>query len=293
MLSSRVSVSSVPDKSTLAPESEHQLAIHQLNELYGAITSCTDKLQTQHDTCRTEEAAAKGFLLNAQVEYEALTNPPQPCYGQFNDGLLGKLEDHEVMMSCIEKIQDWAKALRSGGPRKKSNYDKAKERYIKKLASCSSLQHQFESSFCELRTTVDDSCTSLTTCFEQNLAIWEKSKPDFKTLEGSRKATFQAAEKVLCLVTEMLKPVVKEADIAKCDKLMVDTSSLTLPAFRKAPPAPICDTSAVATFPCEKGFLPLYYTGQDWYDAAPTDPCTPCTFSPSTTATTTGTNPPP
>ena len=89
-------------------EAEHQLAIHQLNELYGAMTACDapstqkpqgakDKLKAVHDTCRTEEAAAKGFLLNAEIEYEELAKPPQPCYGQFNDGLLGKLEDHEVV----------------------------------------------------------------------------------------------------------------------------------------------------------------------------------------------------
>lgn len=266
---------------------DHNTAIQQLNTLYEAITSCKapssskpqsakDKLVAQHDTCRVEEAAARGMREVARVEYEALTSPPQPCFAQFNDGSLGTLQHHDVMMDCAEKIRTWANTLRQSGPKKKSNYEKADVRYLQKQVKCNSLQRQFESSFCALQTSVGDGCESLQNCFSATLSSWESFKPDFQTMGASRKATFVAAEKVICLATAMMQTHVLDDDIAQCDNLNVDTSSLDLPPFRNAPVQPGCDFSSVTPAPCDSGFVTQYYTSRDWHAEAPAETCTPC-----------------
>lgn len=267
---------------------DHNTAIKQLNALYDAITSCQapssskpeaakDKLEGQHFTCRVEEASALGRREVARVEYEALTSPPQPCFAQFNDGSLGTLQHHDVMMDCAEKIRTWANTLRQSGPKKKSNYEKSSERYLQQRAKCNGLQRQFESSFCALQTSVEDGCESLQNCYRATLGSWESSKPDFQAMEASRKATFLAAEKVICLVTAMMQTQVLDNDIAECDNLNVDTSALTLPPFRQAPRLPGCDYSSVSPAPCDKDFVNRYYTSQqEWYGEAPADTCTPC-----------------
>ncbi|CAE7947012.1 unnamed protein product [Symbiodinium sp. KB8] len=212
----------------------------------------------------------------ARVEYEALTSPPQPCFAQFNDGSLGTLQHHDVMMDCAEKIRTWANTLRQSGPKKKSNYEKADVRYLQKQVKCNSLQRQFESSFCALQTSVGDGCESLQNCFSATLSSWESFKPDFQTMGASRKATFVAAEKVICLATAMMQTHVLDDDIAQCDNLNVDTSSLDLPPFRNAPVQPGCDFSSVTPAPCDSGFVTQYYTSQDWHAEAPAETCTPC-----------------
>ncbi|CAE7467965.1 unnamed protein product [Symbiodinium necroappetens] len=95
-------------------------------------------------------------------------------------------------------------------------------------------------------------------------------------MEASRKATFVAAEKVICLVSAMMQAQVLNDDIGACDDLSVDTSSLDLPPFRNAPPKPTCDYSSVTALPCDSDFLSQYYTSQDWHAEASADTCTPC-----------------
>ena len=266
---------------------DHNTAIKQLNALYVAMTSCQapssskpeaakDKLEGQHGTCRGEEASALGRREVARLEYEALTSPPQPCFAQFNDGSLVTLQHHDVMMDCAEKIRTWANTLRQSGPKKKSDYQKADERYLHQQAKCNGLQRQFESSFCALQTSVEDGCESLQNCYFATRRSWESSIPDFQAMEASRKATFLAAEKVICLVTAMMQTQVLDNDIAECDNLNVDTSALNLPRPRKPPKPPRCDLSSVSPGPCDKGFVAQYYTSQEWYAEAPADTCTPC-----------------
>ncbi|CAE7328449.1 unnamed protein product [Symbiodinium microadriaticum] len=48
-------------------------------------------------------------------------------------------------------------------------------------------------------------------------------------MEASRKSTFVAAEKVICLVSAMMQAQVLNDDTGACDNLSVDTSSLDLP----------------------------------------------------------------
>ncbi|CAE6909963.1 unnamed protein product [Symbiodinium sp. CCMP2592] len=270
---------------------DHHTAIKQLNALYDAITSCEapssskpeaakNKLEGQHATCRGEEAAALGKREVERVEYEALTSPPQPCFAQFNDGSLGTLQHHDVMMDCAEKIRTWAHTLRQSGPKKKADYEKAAQRYLQKQAQCNGLQRQFESSFCALETSIEDGCESLQNCYSAAVGSWESSKPDFQAMEASRKATFRAAEKVICLVTAMMQTQVLDEDIGACDNLDVDTLPLDLPSFRNAPPQPTCDFSSVSPAPCEKSFVSLYYISQDWYAEAPAETCTPCASGP-------------
>ena len=95
-------------------------------------------------------------------------------------------------------------------------------------------------------------------------------------MEASRKATFRAAEKVICLVTAMMQTQVLDEDIGACDNLDVDTSPLDLPPFRNAPLRPTCDFSSVTPVPCGKGFVEQYYTSQDRHAEAPAETCTPC-----------------
>jgi len=266
---------------------DHHTAIKQLNALYDAITSCEapssskpegakNKLEGQHATCRGEEAAALGKREVERVEYEALTSPPQPCFAQFNDGSLGTLQHHDVMMDCAEKIRTWANTLRQSDPKKKTDYEKADQRYLQKQAQCNGLQRQFESSFCALQTSIVDGCESLLNCYSATLGSWANSQPDFQAMEASRKATFRAAEKVICLVTAMMQTQVLDEDIGACDNLDVDTSPLDLPPFRNAPLRPTCDFSSVTPVPCGKGFVEQYYTSQDRHAEAPAETCTPC-----------------
>ena len=160
-----------------------------------------------------------------------------------------------------------ANTLRQSGPKKKSNYEKAGERYLQQRAKCNGLQRQFESSFCALQTSVEDGCESLQNCYRATLGSWESSKPDFQAMEASRKATFLAAEKVICLVTAMMQTQVLDNDIAECDNLNVDTSALTLPPFRQAPRLPGCDYSSVSRRPATKtlsiGTTPLSRNGME------------------------------
>ena len=156
------------------------------------------------------------------------------------------MQHHDVMMDCAEKIRTWANTLRQSGPKKKSDYQKADERYLHQQAKCNGLQRQFESSFCALQTSVEDGCESLQNCYRATLGSWESSKPDFQAMEASRKATFLAAEKVICLVTAMMQTQVLDNDIAECDNLNVDTSALNLPRPRKPPKPPRCDLSSVS-----------------------------------------------
>ena len=82
-------------------------------------------------------------------------------------------------------------------------------------------------------------------------------------MEASRKATFVAAEKVICLVSAMMQVQVLNDDIGACDNLSVDTSSLDLPPFRNAPPQPTCDYSSVTAVPCDSDVVSQYSTSQD------------------------------
>ena len=116
----------------------------------------------------------------------------------------------------------------------------------------------------------------LQNCYFATRRSWESSIPDFQAMEASRKATFLAAEKVICLVTAMMQTQVLDNDIAECDNLNVDTSALNLPRPRKPPKPPRCDLSSVSPGPCDKGFVAQYYTSQEWYAEAPADTCTPC-----------------
>ncbi|CAE7190978.1 unnamed protein product [Symbiodinium sp. KB8] len=134
----------------------------------------------------------------------------------------------------------------------------------RRRTSCDDLQHELESAFCQYRARLTETCGELEAC---SLRLGQR------LADGADEALLEKAEvwRTRVLNAEaaaqcFLESFSSSTDPSGCENVVANTSNLDLPF----PGLAACDTSAVATFPCQEEWMQQYYTRKPWYGPSAT-----------------------
>ncbi|CAE7206708.1 unnamed protein product, partial [Symbiodinium sp. CCMP2456] len=119
----------------------------------------------------------------------------------------------------------------------------------RRRSSCDDLQHELESAFCQYRARLTQTCGELGACsvrLGQRLADEGADEALLEKAEVWRTRVLNAEAAAQCFLESF-----SSRDPSGCENVAANTSNLGLPF----PGLAACDTSAVATFPCQEEWM--------------------------------------
>lgn len=116
-----------------------------------------------------------------------------------------------------------------------------------KSGECDSSQAEFELRFCEYDQILTDTCDALDACYTRTTTDRGLVVDGVKELETNQKVVYKMIQKVKCYVDKMQSKfkTLTNADLAACESMSIDASSLNINYPDADPKAP-CDKSLLA-----------------------------------------------
>jgi len=276
---------------------QHEAAQRDLDDAFDLIGGCVaevegslgvdalrmkaDKARENHTACRSMQASARSAQVTDCGEFESKARAPRSC---------SLAETAEGFDDCLEDHRTWTTEIASSF----KDCRDASSAHTRLRSECDDQQTVFESNFCQYAARSADSCS----CHGRMVEHYLRQSANAKTLEVDRKADFEAASRIDCLLdvinfTDRNSSVTKSGLLETCQNATFDASSLTI--VYGSVPAQAVSCNATEVRPCSSEWLATEYEDKAWSVAAPAKTCTPCptTDPPKTTTTTTTTSGPP
>merc|ERR1719210_988824 len=229
------------------------------------LTTCKTDLVGKITTKETECTAFTSFV-------KGLSNSKPKCVCT-----LAKTPSPEVL-ECIQETKSWGTSSEASYIDLRDRCDTATGAVATKEEACNTAQRTFESSFCSYGEKLTDTCQDYADCHSDKSAEYLDSNKQIKVAETSRKTEFVAAKMVICFVGVLkAKPAEKSKDLKACIAKNYSTSHLDM-SYPDLPSAATCDSSPVASKPCDSDFVSTHY-GASWSKKAPAATCVPCAWS--------------
>jgi hypothetical protein len=138
--------------------------------------------------------------------------------------------------------------------------DDAKSAYETQKTQCNEKQAAFESSFCQWRTRVSDTCTELDTCYDSAVKAYRKRNEATQALVRQWEVEHASLHKILCYTKVWLsesKDHNATAQYNECDALKPDTSAMRIKELA-VPEKQTCDLTSTQNYPGTTGFFAEY-----------------------------------
>lgn len=252
-------------------------ACDNLTKGLGDIAIAVAGKESEHTECRVQQSIKiDAKTVDCTPFEQAVKYPNAPaCLGTF----LGSLTpaDSSAMFDCLNKIQAWHTTYNATLTLTKSKCDVAQDMLTRQIDVCSGKQGDYESYFCAYYQEVSSKCVSYSTCRENTISARSTVHASVSLAERANKAATTSALKIQCFLG-----VLKSSNATDQQSLLSGclNSSISNPLsdifYYDIPPALPCDTSVVATKPCDSQWEPDRYISKPWYAKAPTSNCTQC-----------------
>lgn len=142
---------------------------------------------------------------------------------------------------------------------------------------CDNKQREFEEDFCHYSAELDFACSTHDGC--RNAAIQGQSRTheEVKKAEDARKADWETAEHILCLIQVFEQDNSDKADqLNECMDASVDTSRIDID-YHETPAGDPCPGSWRTDRPCDDAWLETEYRSQTgWFNSTTINECTAC-----------------
>jgi len=233
----------------------------------GSTEVAVGSARSTHTACRTEEKNKKSHKEGRCKELDDFLNDvavPQ------------SMPSPKVRDQMVPYVQKMSNYFCPKGP-KVTSLDKAcktaEKEHAEHKASCDKNQAAFEMAFCQWRTQITDTCTTLDQCYKGALAIHNKFVAATKILEKKWKVEYSSLKKIVCYTDVWLTDSkVSSENLQKCQSTTVDTSPMDI-TYPAVPEQAQCVTTKVDIYPGSTAFATTEY--KDFLDfAVSVIPCT-------------------
>eukprot|EP00930_Biecheleria_cincta_P068476 TRINITY_DN5590_c0_g1_i1.p1 TRINITY_DN5590_c0_g1~~TRINITY_DN5590_c0_g1_i1.p1 ORF type:complete len:629 (+),score=105.23 TRINITY_DN5590_c0_g1_i1:74-1960(+) len=244
--------------------------------------------RSTHASCRSEEGAAQDEKNMACSAYDShrKSNPPPAClptdltsvYVQTSEAAKQK-----QMETCLEATQGWLSPLYE----KYRSCQLKTETHENQTELCNTKQHEFEQTFCDYKSKLDDACDVQTTCRARAITARNDTHRGVNNSVTARKADYTAGRKLLCFIGVLkANNTDKMAALEKCRNMTVDTSQYDI-VYHSIPFSTSCVKEQ--SEPCDSAWTANEYTSTAWYAKAAMVVCRACPAPITTTTTQTST----
>jgi hypothetical protein len=236
-----------------------------------------DNAQTDHEGCRTTEAAKLVVAEEkfARLEsFRAKLDPPD----EVDDPVAEQITYYESARDFFNTQTPILINLHGNSTAANVSFESQHEQ-------CDSYQSTFETSFCVYRTVLNYASQAASTCYEEKKASFESEEGAKKTLEEDFVHEYTAIQKILCYLKVLLEEsddTTKRNGNTMCEAMNIVTEPVEL-VYPECPYAYLIDMEPVAVYPGEARFEAEYYADEtlSYHDV------TPCQTSGAPTQSTT------
>ena len=238
------------------------------------LSNAVGGASASHDSCRMAQQShvAARDIAFAQYMAGASSQAPPPdvvnCMQHFVLGFSPETRDDlQAMTVCAQKIKTWSGAFNETMTSLGNNYEASLHLVGNRSEDCRVNQSILESTICEYMQQLTDSCAAMDSCVKN---VNTTGHPLLASIEASniqREESFIAATKVICYI-QVLRSNLTAPSVQSCQNLVVNTFGVAVTIPTPASPD-ICDTSPVATFPCELAWEGAEYFNKTWYTEQP------------------------
>merc|ERR1719464_917153 len=130
--------------------------------------------------------------------------------------------------------------------------------------------------FCSYHDKLTGACSTYAACRTTAAKGRTDVHAAVQVAEQGRMAEYKAAQHVKCFLGVFeATPAEQPAKLQACMDAVITTTQFEI-AYHEPPQEATCDTTPVATYPCEAKWLSDRYESKDWFAQAPTVACTAC-----------------
>jgi hypothetical protein len=253
-------------------QSTRDIEARELKSIHGDMNKCNDQaLQSQNTTSNTLEAAVvTSRSENSKCrhnEVELLGGKTEKCtaFKQFADSItvpatLPQGQTPDAMAEYLQRMDAYFCGKGKQATQYKEACDTATSAYANAKTQCNSKQSTFESSFCQWRTRVTDTCGALDTCWKNAANQYTTRNKAAQVLVKQWEVEYASLHKILCYTKVWLRTTSSKTDAMQykeCDNLKPDTTSMhieELPLTSKQK----CDLNSSQEYPGTPAFLKEY-----------------------------------
>jgi len=218
--------------------------------------------RSTHTACRTEEKNKKSTKEGRCKELDDFLND---VYVPQN---MPSPKKREQMVPYVQKMSSYFCPKGPTATKLDKACKTAEKEHEEHKASCDKKQAAFEMAFCQWRTRITDTCTTLDQCYNGALTIHKNFVADTKILEKKWKIEYSSLKKIICYTDVWLTDnKVSSENLQKCQSSTIDTSPMNI-LYPDIPEQAKCITTKVDIFPGSTAFPTTEY--KDFLDFAVT-----------------------
>jgi hypothetical protein len=239
-----------------------------------------DSSQTDHEGCRTAEAAKLAVAEEkfARLEsFRAKLDPP----AEVDDPVPEQIAYYESARDFFNTQTPILISLHGDSTA-------ANESFAAQHEQCDSDQSEFETSFCVYRTALKFATQTASTCYKEKKAAFETEAGAKQTLEEDFVQEYIAMKKILCYLRVWLETddvtQIDKTITSICDAKNIVAKPVEL-VYPEIPDAYLINMEPVAIYPGEAAFETQYYTEEtlSYHDVTPCETTTATTEQAVTT----------
>lgn len=264
-----------------------------VEEAFAQHNVAVSTAQSDHETCRTEEARTFcDYKSTCQILEDRVCSWTVCTIPSFANGDSDEVNEY---MECLDTFFDTHRPERSYYTDRDNCVNKTGVHH-QKTAECDGLQTSFEEAFCSRETDVADYCAEYEGCRCRKEKLWVSQEEQARDLENIFQMQFVALQHLECYGNQILAN--ESINLELCDQ---NNDCLTYdgcPQLVYPSPDPFIEcTEPHAHFPCEPDFHNEFYaqyggaahssaveiSNGDCTAYTPVDDCTTCFHSPNVT----------